>query len=202
MDQEQAQGLPEMWAIVELFGHQRVAGKVTTLNLGPACLIRVTIPECTREERAAWDYPMDGGPPKLVGSKVTTPEHDRLFGVGAIYAINPCTEDTVRKVLQTMDAEPLSPYDLNRVEMLTAAPAEPVVDSMENSPWTLTVSEAILKLVKEAGGRIRRYSLFRKLRSYDVVPFESEFKALCASDGPLEIRSEGRKIWVDLKAES
>ena len=44
MEQEAVQGLPEMWAVVGLFGHTRVAGKVTTQALGGACLLRVDTP--------------------------------------------------------------------------------------------------------------------------------------------------------------
>jgi hypothetical protein len=126
MENDQAQSLPEMWAIVELFGHQKVAGKLSTLNLGAACLIRVTIPEVTRKA-VRWSE-IDGGATRIV-EDVISPEHDRLFGVGAIYSINPCTEKTVRAVLKTMQTAPISSYDMDRMKMLSAGTDAPGVDA-------------------------------------------------------------------------
>ena len=45
MEQQAAtQSRFEGWAIVEMFGHQREAGFVTTESFGPACLFRVDTP--------------------------------------------------------------------------------------------------------------------------------------------------------------
>jgi hypothetical protein len=75
----------EAWAIVELFGHQRCAGRISEA-LGGETFIRVDIP------RAGAD-----------------PFYTRLFGKGAIYCINICEEATARAFAGRM-SEPLAPY--------------------------------------------------------------------------------------------
>lgn len=61
----------EAWAVVELFGHQRVAGRISDQAIGGESFIRVDIP------RGEGSY-------------------TRLFGKSAIYAINLCDEPTAR----------------------------------------------------------------------------------------------------------
>lgn len=63
----------EGWAIVEIFGHQRYAGYVTTEAFGQAVLFRVEVPPLAERERIAkhYEYSSDGSsiPP---GSVVCT----------------------------------------------------------------------------------------------------------------------------------
>jgi len=73
MEQQQAF---EVWAVVELFGHQKIAGRVTEQALAGTNFLRVEVPETERS-----------GP------------YTRLFGAGAIYGITPCTEEQARAVL-------------------------------------------------------------------------------------------------------
>jgi len=101
------------WAIVELMGHQREAGFVTTEAYGQAVLFRVDVPEIPEREevllRDEWnDQSSDGiasGNYLRAGSKVLrtkVPARSRLISPSAIYAINPCTEEAVRKVVGTV----------------------------------------------------------------------------------------------------
>lgn len=78
------------WAIVELFGHQRIIGQIGEQQIGGETFIRVDVPE--------------------VGD---TPAFTKLYGKGAIYAMTPVTEGLAREALEAMKPVPVNPYDLN-----------------------------------------------------------------------------------------
>jgi len=80
----------DQWCIVELFGHQRIAGRVTEQTIGGSNFVRVDVP------------PVEG---KAAG-------FTRLFGQGAIYGINPVTEEIARMAAANIRAEPIGVYDL------------------------------------------------------------------------------------------
>lgn len=75
----------QAWAVVELFGRQRVAGRISEQAIGGETFIRVDIPK------------PDGT------------EYTRLFGKGAIYCINLCEEATARAYASHI-TPPLRPY--------------------------------------------------------------------------------------------
>lgn len=94
----------EGWAIVELFGHQREAGFVTTQYYGDKAMFQVDVPELLEREyileKPEW------GPDAMIpaGSTVkkeAVPGRSRLVNPGAVYAMNPCDEAGVRKALET-----------------------------------------------------------------------------------------------------
>jgi hypothetical protein len=60
-------------AIVELFGHQRIAGRVSEQQLAGGTFLRVDVPETERAEA-----------------------YTRYYGAGAIYALTPVTEEIAR----------------------------------------------------------------------------------------------------------
>ncbi len=78
----------EGWAVVEIMGHIRVAGKVTEQPMFGVALCRVDIPA------------LDGG--------FTT----RYFGGSSIYSLTPTTEDIARSVAAYMTPEPVHRYEL------------------------------------------------------------------------------------------
>ena len=132
MDQEQAQGLPEMWAVVGLFGHQKAAGKVTTQNLGAACLIRIDTP-AYKKRIAQWVSVEGGFARKRTIVEVEVSAHSRFIGVFAIYDLNPCSEAVVMALLQSsqIDPPPIDQYELDTVKQLPAA-SEPFGLTPEN----------------------------------------------------------------------
>jgi hypothetical protein len=107
---EQQQSAFSGWAIVEMFGHQKVAGFVTTEHYGQAALFRVDCPsldarefELKRPEYAGAEY-------LPAGSKVQRPAEpgfSKLVGPGAVYSINPCTEEVVREFIESSRRLPL-----------------------------------------------------------------------------------------------
>jgi len=94
---------PELksWALVELFGHQRIVGFLSQQTFGTGVLFRVDVPDLTKD------------------AKVARKGFTRYFGLSAIYSITPVDEDTVRRMLPSVDgtpgeARPLTLHSFNR----------------------------------------------------------------------------------------
>lgn len=97
--------------VLELFGHQRIAGHVSEHTFGGATFVRVDVPE--------------------VGS---TPAFTKMFHPNAVYAFNPVDEETMMFVAEQCSVRPLTVFDLSemRRKMLAALPAaNPETDGEE-----------------------------------------------------------------------
>src|ERR1035441_2324977 len=81
----------EMWALVELFGHNRVAGKVTEAEMGGGALIRVDVPAVKDREPLT-----------------------KYYNVKAIYALTRVDEATCMEMAKSIDAAPIYSYSLDR----------------------------------------------------------------------------------------
>jgi hypothetical protein len=79
----------EQWAIVEVMGHQRFAGRVTEQAIGGANFVRVDVPA------------IDG---QL--------EFTKLFGPSSIYCITIVTEEIAKAAAASMRIVPVSTYDI------------------------------------------------------------------------------------------
>ena len=87
-------GAYEGWAIVELMGHRKRAGRVSEVEQFGAALLRIDIP---------------------AGEDTVT----EFYGGGAIYALRPCSEELARRVAANLgDVRPIAPSTLR-----IAAPA-------------------------------------------------------------------------------
>ncbi|HEU4344076.1 MAG TPA: hypothetical protein VFU31_21180 [Candidatus Binatia bacterium] len=64
----------DLWAMVEIFGHTKVAGRLTERKIGVNVMLQVDVPKGDKEF-----------------------SHSRLFGPAAIFSINPTTEAWCRK---------------------------------------------------------------------------------------------------------
>ena len=82
----------EQWAIVELFGHQKIAGKVTEQAIGGASFIRVDVP--------AFD---------------DMPAMTKLFTQGAIYGIAFVSEQIARGAAKSYRVAPVNAWDLRSI---------------------------------------------------------------------------------------
>lgn len=76
------------WALVELFGHQRIVGFLSQQTFGSGVLFRVDVPDLTKN------------------GKTVRPGFTRYFGISAIYSITPIDESTVRAMLPHVDGTP------------------------------------------------------------------------------------------------
>jgi hypothetical protein len=97
----------EGWAVVELFGHAKEIGFVSTRYFGTACLFQIDVPELPEREIlsqvAQWVehegrtiLAPEGSKMKRPGS----PARTRLVGPGAVYSMTPCTEETARIAIE------------------------------------------------------------------------------------------------------
>lgn len=84
-----AQELFKTWAMVELFGHSRIAGEVSEQNIAGGAMLRIDVPESE-----------------------TTPAFTRIVHVNAIYAINPMTEEMARSIAGQLNIKPIQPWDI------------------------------------------------------------------------------------------
>jgi hypothetical protein len=107
MDTEAKQAVFEGWAIVELMGHQREIGYVTTEAFGLAVLFRVDVPELPEREFELTQPEYTGennvrarSPAGAKVKRAASPARSRLVAPSALYAMNPCTEQAARTALE------------------------------------------------------------------------------------------------------
>jgi hypothetical protein len=91
------------WAVVELFGHQRLAGRVSNQMIGTSNFVRIDVPATKHG-----------------------PAFTKLYGEKAIYCISPVTEEIARSVAENIRHVPISIYDLQNLPK-----ALPAADSAE-----------------------------------------------------------------------
>lgn len=123
MDQEQAAGLEPTWAVVGLFGHTTIAGRISTVTLGGSVLIKIEVPETVRilTKNGYFDNRRYGPKYRV---ETFTPAYTRMFGVGAIYSLDPCDEQEAKNY-----AKRISPPDHIRVKQTeTCAELPPPAD--------------------------------------------------------------------------
>ena len=111
---EQEQNKFEGWAIVELMGHQKEAGFVTTEAYGQAVLFRVDVPEIPESEETATRSSWNGvnySESEVKVKKEALPARSRLIAPSAIYAINPCTEAAAKALLERSVSRRLIPLE-------------------------------------------------------------------------------------------
>jgi hypothetical protein len=81
----------DIWALVELFGHSRIAGRVTERNVGGASFLQVDVPDTKYN-----------------------PSFTRLLNPSAIYAINPVTEEVAKYYAENLNVKPIESWDINK----------------------------------------------------------------------------------------
>ena len=82
----------ELFAVVELFGRQRIAGKVTEHAFGTSIFVRVDVPETASQ-----------------------PSFTRLINPSAIYAINPVTEPVMIEMAKSIQQKPIEAWDVREM---------------------------------------------------------------------------------------
>lgn len=104
----------DQWAIIELFGHQRIAGRVTEETIGGCSFVRVDVPAF-----------------EAVGHSTATQAFTKLFGQGAIYAISFVDEGAAKMVARQLRVQPIDTYSLRQA--LQDLPADTGRDRLQSS---------------------------------------------------------------------
>lgn len=82
----------DLWCIVELFGHTKIAGRCTEQNIAGTNMLRVDVPETEKQ-----------------------PSFTRFFGASAIYSINPVDETTARFYADRLERKPIESWDVKEM---------------------------------------------------------------------------------------
>lgn len=109
----------EGWAIVEMMGHRKEIGYVTTEAYGQAVMFRVDTPGLDEREftlnRPEYARTENGQQWCPVGTKVKRPAvqpRSCLVAPSSLYAINPCSEEAARTAIERNIERPLIAIEL------------------------------------------------------------------------------------------
>jgi len=94
----------EQWAIVELFGHNRIAGMVTEQTIGGCSFVRIDVPPI--ENRSGFT---------------------KLYGQGAIYAITFTDEETATAAAKSFAPRPIDAWTARE---LLERPEQPTMEEL------------------------------------------------------------------------
>lgn len=94
MSIEQATEAFEAWGLLELFGHNRLAGKLSEQTIGGCHFIRVDVPA---SEHVAG--------------------YTRFFTNAAIYSMTVTSEDVARRLAAHLRARPVEAYELPKLAL-------------------------------------------------------------------------------------
>jgi hypothetical protein len=118
------------YAVVEMMGHRKEIGYVTTQAFGPAVLFRVDTPELPEREYVMDEpgYANAEGRGRCwcpVGTKVkraASPARSCLVAPGSLYALNPCSEEFALTALERSVVRPLIVLEMPAQPALQPAP--------------------------------------------------------------------------------
>lgn len=79
----------DLWCVVELMGHQQIAGKCTEQSIAGVNMLRVDVPETDKQ-----------------------PAFTKFYGGTAIYAINPVDEDTAIAKIGSLNISPIQVWNI------------------------------------------------------------------------------------------
>lgn len=77
----------ESWAVVELFGHNQLAGKVSETTIAGESFIRIDVPATKR-----------------------TPAFTKYQLPSSVYGLTPVNEEYAKKMAEKIDAKPINDY--------------------------------------------------------------------------------------------
>ena len=105
----------EGWAVVEMMGHRKEIGFVTTQAFGAAVLFRVDTPDLPEREfvitSPEYAHVDENGrqwcPAGTKVKRAASPARSCLVAPGSLYAITPCSEEAARTAIERMTPRPL-----------------------------------------------------------------------------------------------
>ncbi len=87
----------DTFAVVEIFGHQKLAGRVSEQVIAGQGFIRIDVPAVPSFVEYGRQYP-------------EIPAYTRLFGPSAIYSITPCSEEVANAATIRIRERPVEAY--------------------------------------------------------------------------------------------
>ena len=81
-----------LWCVVELFGHNRIAGKCSEQSIAGNNFLRVDVPTTSKQSGFT-----------------------RFLSASAIYAINPVTEEVARQIADNLQIQPVNVWDVGHL---------------------------------------------------------------------------------------
>lgn len=125
---ELKQGHFEGWAIVEMMGHRKEIGYVTTESFGAAVLFRVDQPAIPGERERTLRYSVLVGDRYCpAGTKVkygAIEARTVLVAPSSLYALNPCTESAALAAIEANIPRPVILLDVPQQAAIAAAAGE------------------------------------------------------------------------------
>lgn len=132
---EAAQNHLETWAVVELMGHQKEVGFVTTQYYGTACMFKIDVPDLPEREKTLKRPQWFGDTLAPAGTVIRLPAEpgrSRMVGVSAVYALNPCDQETAMRVIEdAVGAHDIKIVSLAGCKQLPLQAEEPDSDEEE-----------------------------------------------------------------------
>jgi len=86
----------ESWAIIEVFGHDKYAGFVSSQTIGNESMVKIEVPEVQNQE-------------------VNFPPFQKLFNVKSIFSITPVSEEYAFEMAKTLSKHPIEGYEHKQV---------------------------------------------------------------------------------------
>lgn len=129
--EEQQQTTFNGWALVEIMGHRRAAGMVTTEFIGTAAMLKIVTPEVPPTEYTLETDAWLDGDRVYKGSRVeaSRPRGEIWVGSGSVYALTPISEADV------LAYAPVKHRVIERAQRAAImGPAESQDDSNRNEP--------------------------------------------------------------------
>jgi hypothetical protein len=112
---------------VDVLGHQRYVGYVTTEAYGQAVLFRVDVPALDERERVTKRPGYEAGgrylPAGTTVKEGAVAGYTKLIGSGSIYALTPCTKEVALEAVEQSQPRPLMSVALPPERALTQAQA-------------------------------------------------------------------------------
>jgi len=106
---DQTESTFDEWAIVELLGHRRLAGRIREVQIAGHGFLRLDIPDTGDEEPGATQF----------------------ISPGLVYAMHPVDEDTARRAAGLWRSEPVSRRQLERPTQRPRPEIEPDYDLID-----------------------------------------------------------------------
>ena len=82
----------DLYCMVELFGHNKIAGRCTEQNIAGVNMLRVDVPETNKQ-----------------------PAFTKFYNGTAIYAINPITEEVANDIANKLSNAPITVYEVRNM---------------------------------------------------------------------------------------